>query len=273
MVTPQDRYRDMVDTFGRGRPARGTCGMHVHVAIDSDEEGVRSSTGSRPWLPVLLAAQRQLAVRGGQRHAATRRGGPRCGRAGPAPGRRSRSARPAALPAGRRAHDRHGAARDPGMLYFDARLSAGHPTVEVRVPDVCTDPADARAARRAGPRAGRDRGRDGWPERSAPVAGRGRCGPRTGGPRATALSDRLVHPVTRELRPAREVLEALVGRVGRALEEAGDLERVASGRGARAARDGGASRQRAAYERTGSLGGVVDDLVARTGTRGLPRAA
>ena len=36
-----------------------------------------------------------------------------------------------------------GAAQDEGMLYFDARLSAEHPTVEVRISDVCTDPDDA----------------------------------------------------------------------------------------------------------------------------------
>ena len=35
-----------------------------------------------------------------------------------------------------------GAARDPGMLYFDARLSAGQPTLEVRVLDVVTDVDD-----------------------------------------------------------------------------------------------------------------------------------
>ena len=33
-----------------------------------------------------------------------------------------------------------GAARDHGMLYFDARLAVEHPTVEIRVCDVCTDP-------------------------------------------------------------------------------------------------------------------------------------
>ena len=36
-----------------------------------------------------------------------------------------------------------GAARDPGMLYFDARLSVEHPTVEIRVCDVCAEPGEA----------------------------------------------------------------------------------------------------------------------------------
>ena len=32
---------------------------------------------------------------------------------------------------------------DEGMLYFDARLSRTHPTLEVRVADVCREPDDA----------------------------------------------------------------------------------------------------------------------------------
>ena len=48
-----------------------------------------------------------------------------------------------------------------------------------------------------------------------------------------------------------------------ALVEAGDLDRVKDGR-ERVLRAGGASRQRAAYERTGDAAGVVDDLIERT---------
>ena len=56
------------------------------------------------------------------------------------------------------AHD-GGAARDPGMLYFDARLAVGHPTVEVRVLRRVHRRRGHRAARGAGARPGRDRGR------------------------------------------------------------------------------------------------------------------
>lgn len=35
-----------------------------------------------------------------------------------------------------------GVLRDKGMIYFDARLSHRYPTVEVRVADVCLEPAD-----------------------------------------------------------------------------------------------------------------------------------
>jgi carboxylate-amine ligase len=77
------------------------------------------------------------------------------------------------------------------------------------------------------------------------------------------LAECLVHPGLRELRPAGEVLADLVDLVRPALEEAGDLDRVRDGV-QRVVAGGGAVRQRAAYERTGEVSGVVDDLVART---------
>jgi carboxylate-amine ligase len=77
------------------------------------------------------------------------------------------------------------------------------------------------------------------------------------------LSNTLVDPRARELRSARDVLTALVDHVREVLEEAGDLERVTAGVD-RVLRAGGATQQRAAFERTGSVEGVVDDLLART---------
>jgi glutamate---cysteine ligase / carboxylate-amine ligase len=79
----------------------------------------------------------------------------------------------------------------------------------------------------------------------------------------SGLADRLVHPVAGALRPAREVLDALVELVRPALEEAGDLERITDG-AARVLAAGGASRQRATFERSGDLVAVVRDLVTRT---------
>jgi glutamate---cysteine ligase / carboxylate-amine ligase len=77
------------------------------------------------------------------------------------------------------------------------------------------------------------------------------------------LAGTLVHPVDGVLAPAREVLGSLVQRMRPALEEAGDLDLVTAGF-ERLLGSTGASRQRAAYERTGSVEGVVADLVDRT---------
>ena len=38
------------------------CGMHVHVEIADEDEGVRVIDGIRPWLPLADRDQRELAV-------------------------------------------------------------------------------------------------------------------------------------------------------------------------------------------------------------------
>jgi carboxylate-amine ligase len=78
------------------------------------------------------------------------------------------------------------------------------------------------------------------------------------------VSGDLVHPVTWDVVPAAEALRALVEHVAPALDAAGDTDRVESSLARLAATGNGARRQRAAFERTGDLAGVVDDLVART---------
>jgi carboxylate-amine ligase len=77
------------------------------------------------------------------------------------------------------------------------------------------------------------------------------------------LAGHLLNPVTHALRPAREVLSLLVELVSGRLEANGDSDRVVGGVG-RVLGATGSTRQRAAYERTGSLEGVVDDGLART---------
>ena len=55
VVSDNERYRDMAELFGQIARRGTTCGMHVHVAIESPEEGVRCIDRIAPWLPVLLA--------------------------------------------------------------------------------------------------------------------------------------------------------------------------------------------------------------------------
>jgi carboxylate-amine ligase len=154
-----------------------------------------------------------------------------------------------------------GAARDPGMLYFDARLSEGQPTLEVRVLDAVTDPEDV-GMLTALVRALVETAADDWPE-GLPVwraeelrAARWRAS-------RYGLAGHLLDPVTHALRPAREVLTRLVELISGRLDGNGDTERVVAGVD-RVLGGTGATRQRAAYERTGSLQDVVDDVLART---------
>jgi glutamate---cysteine ligase / carboxylate-amine ligase len=154
-------------------------------------------------------------------------------------------------------------ARDPGMLYFDARLSVDQPTVEVRVCDVCTDPGLAvgivALVRALVETAARD-----W-EAGRPLPHWRAEALRAAQWRASrfGMADALVDPRSRVLAPARAVVESLVDHVRPALEESGDLDRV-TGLLERAVSDNGATRQRAAFERTGEVSAVVEDLIART---------
>src|SRR5207244_73745 len=54
-VTPEPRYRAMTDEFGLVARQALTCGMHVHVGVDSPEQGVAVLDGLAPWLAVLTS--------------------------------------------------------------------------------------------------------------------------------------------------------------------------------------------------------------------------
>lgn len=266
-VTSEDRYRRIVDTYGDVARLGGTCGMHVHVAVESDEEGVACLDRIAPWLPVLAAVSTNSPYADGRDtgYASWRT--------------QAWSSWPSAGPTEafgsvadyRAVCDRmiaSGAALDRGMLYFDARLAQDHPTLEVRVLDACTDPDDIAllAALVRGLVETAAVAAHGTPAPSTAAQEAWRCEElRTARWRASrfGLGDRLLDPVGRDLRPAREVLGGLVDHTRERLEAAGDLELVESGV-ARVLAGTGAVHQRAARERSGSVEGVVDDLLART---------
>lgn len=260
--SPDDRYRDIVARYGSVARAAGTCGMHVHVGIDSPEEGVAVIDRITPWLPVLLAvsANSPFADDADTGYASWRAQvwsrWPTAGPNEPFGSLQSYEALARDMVAS-------GAARDEKMLYFDARLGAGQPTVELRVTDVCTDVEDAMLvaalARGLVEHAARDHGAGAPPPtwRVALLRAAQWRASRDG------VTDLLVHPCDGTLRPAREVLGAVRDELAPVLREAGDLDRVDAGID-RVLAHGGATRQRAAFERTGDVRGVVADLVART---------
>lgn len=261
-VSPNERYRDMVETFGETARTGQTCGCHVHVAIDSPEEGVGIIDRIVPWLPVLVALAanspffegRDTGYASWRSQAWTR---------WPSAGPTEAFGSLAGYEETSRLMKMTGAARDDKMLYYDARLSTGQPTVEVRVLDACTDVADAVLAA-ALVRGLVETAADDWAADRRPEPWRAEI-LRASHWRASRMgvTSTLVHPVERELRPAREVLDALVDHVRPRVEAAGDLDRVRDGV-ERVLQGSGATHQRAAYERSGSVEGVVDDLVVRT---------
>lgn len=260
VVSPDPRYQRIVQEFGDTGRGAGTFGMHVHVDIADDEEGVRVIDGLRPWLPLLTALSANSPYASGRDtgYASWRQQvWTRWPSAGPTEPYGS-------VAEYRRVGEsliRLGAALDEGMLYYDARLSASYPTVEIRVADTCTDVDDAvlvAALARA----------------LAETLAAGECSgepPRTDLLRAAwwraaryGLTGDLVHPMTWELVAAAEALRALADAVAPALEGAGDTRLVDDGLARLATSGTGARRQRQAFERTGQLQDVVADLVTRT---------
>jgi carboxylate-amine ligase len=157
---------------------------------------------------------------------------------------------------------------DEGMVYFDARLSRNHPTVEIRIADVCLDPGHATAIAtivRA------------LVERAAQEWAAGNPAPRTSAAQlrlaawkasSAGVEGNLLHPVLNTPCPATEAAQALLAHVRPVLARTGDEDQVtmelarilASGTGARRQREVMLSRQ--------SLTAVVMDAVELThGTR------
>jgi carboxylate-amine ligase len=134
-TTDDPRYRQMARRFAEIERHQLVCAMHVHVDVASDDEGVAAINAVAGWLPLLLALSANSPFAGGND-------------TGYASYRRLVWDRwPTAGVVGHLADaaDYHrtveqlietGAARDRGMIYFDARLSASYPTVEIRVCDV-----------------------------------------------------------------------------------------------------------------------------------------
>ena len=261
--TPGERYTAMVQRFGPVATAQLTCGCHVHVSVADDDEGVAVLDRIRPWLPVLTALSANSPFWEGED-------------TGYASWRSQTWSRwPSAGPTGSfgNAATYHRVVRDllatgtvidDGQLYFDARLSATWPTVEVRTADVLLRVEDAVTL------AGLVRG---LVETAAREAAEGTPPPevRTEVLRLAAwragrsgLSGELLHPRTGRPAPASDVLGDLLDHVRPALAEAGDEQRVHDGVRALLDRGTGADLQRSVLASTGDLGAVVAAAVAIT---------
>lgn len=141
-TTPDPRYARMLERFGLTAQEQLTCGFHVHTYIESPEEGVAVLDRIRDKLAVLTALSANSPFWNGVPtgfESYRTQAWNRWPTSGPA-------AIYGTYPAYRRVVTRlldSGVMLDEGMLYFDARLSRNHPTVEVRVADVCLRAEDA----------------------------------------------------------------------------------------------------------------------------------
>ena len=64
--TAEARYERMTSMFGEMARTQLTCGMHVHVAVESPAEGVAVLDRLRGWLAVLLALSANSPFLGGR---------------------------------------------------------------------------------------------------------------------------------------------------------------------------------------------------------------
>ncbi|KRE66180.1 carboxylate--amine ligase [Arthrobacter sp. Soil736] len=141
-TTPDPRYARMLERFGLTAQEQLTCGFHVHTYIESPDEGVAVLDRIRDKLAVLIALSANSPFWNGVQtgfESYRTQAWNRWPSSGP-------SAIYGSLSSYRRVVTRlldSGVVLDEGMIYFDARLSRNHPTVEVRVADVCLRAEDA----------------------------------------------------------------------------------------------------------------------------------
>ncbi|SLK13944.1 carboxylate-amine ligase [Arthrobacter sp. P2b] len=261
------RFAAMAEEYGLTAREQLTCGCHIHVSVESPEEGVAVLDRIRIWLPVLTALSANSPFWHGEDtgYASYRaQVWNRWPSAGPLEILGSADAYHQLV------HDMvsTGVALDEGMVYFDARLSRHYPTVEIRIADVCLRPQNtvllAGIARGLVETAARE-----WREGKEPV-GAPSALIRLAGWKASrwGLRGELLDPHTHRPVPALAVVNSLLNHIHGALEDSGDLQRMEELVDDLLLTGTGAVRQLEVLHRTGDLEDVVND--AADCTVGLP---
>jgi len=261
-VTDDERYQRMAQEYGMTLREQLTGGCHVHVQVADEDEGVAVLDRIGPWLAPLLALSANSPFwQGTDTGYASFRSQvwnrwPTAGPTAPFGSAAGYHEVVAGLIA-------TGAAMDDGMIYFDARLSAKYPTVEVRVADVCLRAEHAvligvlvralveTAARSATAGESPTELRVERLRAASWLAGR------------AGMSGDLVHPVTFHRCPAADALTAMLDHLRPVLQEQDEWDDVRSSVADVASRGGGATEQRR-WRDDGGLASVVERAVAAT---------
>ncbi|MFJ9821923.1 glutamate--cysteine ligase [Streptomyces sp. NPDC101151] len=262
-INVNERYQWMAEQYGIATQEQLVCGCHVHVSVESDEEGVAVIDRLRPWLAVLCALSANSPFWQGHDtgYAAYRsRVWGRWPSAGPTE----------LFGSAERYHRRvtdmvaTGVILDEAMAYFDARLSARYPTVEIRVADVCLR-ADTAVLVATLARALVETAAHEW-RAGKSLLDHGVSLLRLASWQAarSGLDQDLLDPASMRPRPAADVVHALLEHIGDALTESGDAARAEGAVAELLSWGNGAREQRLLKERTGSLRAVVAECVRHT---------
>ena len=247
LVTDKERYHSVSNNY-RGLVSQHFLnGLHVHVGIPDREVGVRALNRVRRWMPVVVAlggnspfwdnadtgfsSWRTINLQRWTTHGCP-----------PVFADAADYERRTTALLGIGGH------MDRALLAWNVRLSENHPTIEVRAPDSQLETwqsvmlaAIIRALVETAT-VQEPSGADPEPELlNASLWHAARDG----------LGDRLVHPDTGELVPARRVVDDLVDQVSDALSEHGDAEMVSGWLQQLFEQGTGAERQRAAFSSGG----------------------
>jgi carboxylate-amine ligase len=257
----QPRYQRMAEAFGLTAQEQLTCGCHVHVQIDSDEEGVAVLDRIQPWLAALLALSGNSPFWQGldSSYASFRyQAWGRWPCSGPTEWFGSAQAYQATV----QQMVATGTLLDSGMVYFDARLSQHYPTLEVRIADVCLRHEDAVLIAALVRALVETEGRA-WQQGTPPLRMRAEL-LRLAAWRASrsGLDGELIDPRTGRPGGAAAVTALLLAHVRDALADAGDLGTVTGLLTDVLRRGTGAAFQRGAFRRTGNLREVVASAAA-----------
>ncbi|MCA5893935.1 glutamate--cysteine ligase [Isoptericola sp. NEAU-Y5] len=263
-TVPSLRYLEARARFGLTAREQLTSGCHVHVAVADDTEGVAVLDRIGPWLSVLLALSANSPFWQGEDsgYASFRS---QVWARWPTAGPTRAFGSPQAYHDSVAALVATGTVLDQNMVFYDARLSARYPTVEIRIADVCLE-ADtatllAALARALVETAARETA-DGLPAPELHTELLRAASWRAG---RSGLSEVLLSPRTWRPVPAHDAVGELVAHVREALADSGDLDDVTELLGRLWAGGDGAARQRAwLAEGDGDARHVVERAVAAT---------
>lgn len=268
-VTTDPRHRAIGNRYGLLAREQLSCGFHIHVEVDSDDEGIHVLDRIRVWLPVLLAMSANSPYWNGTDSSfASYRYQSWC--RWPTAGPCEPYGSIAAYQRRAEAMIRSGAALDREMLHYDARLSEHYPTVEVRVADVCLDPRGAAALAtlvRALVETAANQWRAGEP---VPPVGAAELRARSWRAAHDGLAGQLMDPGSGAELPAEEVVAGFLDHVGEALEETGEWGLVVPVVADLLLNGTGADWQRRAYAERADLRDVVEVALSMTHEEGPP---